>query len=69
VSEPKIIIWRDLSSQKWIIAVEDAAATVEHEFIRDSEEVAIKAAKHLGAALRRPVYKCKDCGTAVLIQA
>lgn len=56
-------------SRGWVITLQDETSVIEREFVRDSEEVATIAAKTLGAALNRPVFKSKCDGSEELIQA
>lgn len=70
MSNARITVWHDLrGSRRWIITLQDEATVIEREFVRDSEEVATIAAKTLGTALNRPVFKSKSDGSQELIQA
>ena len=57
VNSGRVVVWHDANrSQKWIVTLEDGATVVEHEFVRDSQDVAIQAAKTLGGAIGRPLF-------------
>ena len=69
MSNAKITVWHDLQGgRQRIISLQDETTAIRHEFVRESEEVAIAAAKNLGAALSRPVFLRKNDGSEELVQ-